>query len=92
MSTTRRLREVGMAGLEQDILAADAETLHKMGYAQELSHRMGGFSNFAVAFWIICILPAVSHLFMCASVSGAPSRPSLDGSSAYRRQAMTEPG
>ncbi len=41
---------------EQQILAADAETLHKMGYAQELSRRMGGFSNFAVAFSIICIL------------------------------------
>ena len=41
---------------QQQIIAADAETLHKMGYAQELSRRMGGFSNFAVAFSIICIL------------------------------------
>lgn len=41
---------------ERDILAADAATLHKMGYAQELSRRMGGFSNFAVSFSIICIL------------------------------------
>ncbi len=41
---------------EQEILAADAATLHKMGYAQELSRRMGGFSNFAVSFSIICIL------------------------------------
>jgi amino acid transporter len=41
---------------EQQILAADAATLHKMGYAQELSRRMHGFSNFAVAFSIICIL------------------------------------
>jgi amino acid transporter len=41
---------------DQEILAADAATLHKMGYAQELSRRMGGFSNFAVAFSIICIL------------------------------------
>jgi hypothetical protein len=45
-----------MARSEQDILAADAESLHKMGYAQELSRRMGGFSNFAVSFSIICIL------------------------------------
>jgi hypothetical protein len=36
--------------------AADAATLHKMGYAQELSRRMGGFSNFAISFSIICIL------------------------------------
>jgi hypothetical protein len=42
--------------LEQEILAADAATLHKMGYAQELSRRMHGFSNFAVSFSIICIL------------------------------------
>jgi amino acid transporter len=41
---------------DQDILAADAATLHKMGYAQELSRRMGGFSNFAISFSIICIL------------------------------------
>jgi amino acid transporter len=41
---------------EQEILAADAATLHKMGYAQELSRRMSGFSNFAVAFSVICIL------------------------------------
>jgi len=41
---------------EQDVLAADAAALHKMGYAQELSRRMHGFSNFAVSFSIICIL------------------------------------
>ena len=44
------------SGSDKDILAADAESLHKMGYAQELSRRMGGFSNFAVSFSIICIL------------------------------------
>jgi amino acid transporter len=38
------------------ILADDTATLHKMGYAQELSRRMGGFSNFAISFSIICIL------------------------------------
>jgi len=27
-----------------------------MGYAQELSRRMGGFQNFAISFSIICIL------------------------------------
>jgi amino acid transporter len=41
---------------EQQLLAADAAALHKMGYAQELSRRMHGFSNFAVSFSIICIL------------------------------------
>ncbi len=41
---------------ESRILAADEANLHKMGYAQELSRRMHGFSNFAVSFSIICIL------------------------------------
>src|SRR6266581_3419581 len=34
----------------------DVALLHKMGYAQELSRRMSGFSNFAISFSIICIL------------------------------------
>src|SRR6266481_9302909 len=34
----------------------DVKILHSMGYAQELSRRMGGFSNFAISFSIICIL------------------------------------
>ena len=34
----------------------DLKQLHGMGYAQELSRRMSGFSNFAISFSIICIL------------------------------------
>ncbi len=34
----------------------DTKALHQMGYAQELSRRMGGFQNFAISFSIICIL------------------------------------
>lgn len=34
----------------------DIRILHSMGYAQELSRRMGGFQNFAISFSIICIL------------------------------------
>jgi len=41
---------------EKRILEEDAKTLHHMGYAQELARRMGGFSNFAISFSIICIL------------------------------------
>ena len=36
--------------------AEDTKILHNMGYAQELSRRMSGFSNFAISFSIICIL------------------------------------
>jgi amino acid transporter len=34
----------------------DKKVLHNLGYAQELSRRMSGFSNFAISFSIICIL------------------------------------
>src|SRR5881394_1177695 len=34
----------------------DVKVLHGMGYAQELSRRMGVFQNFAISFSIICIL------------------------------------
>jgi amino acid transporter len=34
----------------------DAAELKKMGYEQELNRHMGGFSNFAISFSIICIL------------------------------------
>jgi hypothetical protein len=35
---------------------ADALQLASLGYPQELKRRMGGFSNFAISFSIICIL------------------------------------
>lgn len=35
---------------------ADVQTLHAMGYAQELSRRMGAFSSLALSLSIICIL------------------------------------
>ena len=37
-------------------IAADEQTLHEMGYVQELARRMHGFSNFAMSLSIICIL------------------------------------
>lgn len=41
----------GPSGISEDV-----HLLHDMGYAQELLRRMGGFSNFAISFSIICIL------------------------------------
>jgi amino acid transporter len=38
------------------VLDHDAAELKKMGYDQELHRHMGGFSNFAISFSIICIL------------------------------------
>ena len=42
--------------MAQKSQAHDKQVLHKLGYAQELSRRMSGFSNFAISFSIICIL------------------------------------
>jgi amino acid transporter len=46
--------------------AHDKQVLHKMGYAQELSRRMSGFSNFAISFSIICILAGGISAFPAA--------------------------
>jgi amino acid transporter/predicted flap endonuclease-1-like 5' DNA nuclease len=37
-------------------LTEDEKVLHGMGYAQELSRRMGTFQSFAISFSIICII------------------------------------
>jgi amino acid transporter len=44
----------------------DKKVLHNLGYAQELSRRMGGFSNFAISFSIICILAGGISSFSAA--------------------------
>ena len=53
--------------------ADDVKVLHSMGYAQELSRRMSGFSNFAISFSIICILSGGINSFAQAtsSIGGA---------------------
>lgn len=51
-------------------LTEDEKVLHGMGYAQELARRMGGFSNFAISFSIICILAGGITAFPIAMSSG----------------------
>src|ERR1700682_4301672 len=53
-------------------LESDTETLHRMGYAQELLRRMGGFSNFAVSFTIISILSGCLTAYGVAMINGGP--------------------
>jgi amino acid transporter len=48
----------------------DVKVLHGMGYAQELSRRMGGFQNFAISFSIICILAGGIGTFAVAFGAG----------------------
>jgi len=49
-------KEVAQETLAEAVHAADVKELHSLGYAQELSRRMSGFSNFAISFAIICIV------------------------------------
>ena len=52
--------------------AHDKQVLHKLGYAQELSRRMSGFSNFAISFSIINILAGgISSFYAAFNSSGS---------------------
>ena len=52
---------------------SDVETLHRMGYAQELRRRMSTFSNFAVSFTIISILSGCLTVFYFGMTNGGPA-------------------
>ena len=50
----------------------DEQTLHKLGYAQELFRAMGGFQNFAISFTIISILAGCLTSYYIAFLQGGP--------------------
>jgi len=52
---------------------SDTDTLHDLGYAQELKRGMGAFSNFAVSFTIISILSGCLTLFGYGMLIGGPA-------------------
>src|SRR5688572_7193233 len=52
--------------------SADEQTLHKLGYAQELFRAMGGFQNFAISFTIISILAGCLTSYYIAFNWGGP--------------------
>ena len=52
--------------------SSDVETLHRLGYAQELRRRMSGFSNFAISFTIISILSGCLTLYGYGMNTGGP--------------------
>ena len=63
-----------MSAVSPPALDADVQLLHEMGYAQELSRRMGRFSNFAVSFSLICILSGgITSFQMGLSAAGGAS-------------------
>ena len=53
--------------------ADDARALGRLGYAQELLRRMGGFSSFAVSFSIISILTGCITAYSDAIAAGGPA-------------------
>ncbi len=53
-------------------LSEDEKRLHQLGYAQELSRTMSGFSNFAVSFTIISILSGCLTLYGFGLNTGGP--------------------
>ena len=52
--------------MPNETMEKDKKVLHNLGYAQELSRTMGGFSNFAISFSIICILAGGISSFAAA--------------------------
>ena len=56
---------------------SDEQTLHKLGYAQELFRGMGGFQNFAISFTIISILAGCLTSYFVALRAGRPGRGDL---------------
>ena len=61
----------------------DEQTLHKLGYAQELFRAMGGFRNFAISFTIISILAGcLTSYFVAFERGGRWRSPGVGCSSA----------
>ena len=68
---TERATDVRGAGGAAD--ANDAGALGRLGYAQELLRRMGGFSSFAVSFSIISVLTGCITAYADAIGPGGPA-------------------
>jgi amino acid permease (GABA permease) len=60
------------AGSPAPSASEDEKRLHQLGYAQELSRTMSGFSNFAVSFTIISILSGCLTLYGFGMNTGGP--------------------
>jgi amino acid transporter len=58
---------------DRDEERRDADALGRLGYAQELLRRMGGFSSFAVSFSIISVLTGCITAYSDAIAAGGPA-------------------
>ena len=58
--------------MSEHVVDKDRRILHALGYAQELSRRMSGFSNFAISFTIISVLSGTLTLYATGINYGGP--------------------
>lgn len=58
--------------VDDAVLEADRQQLHRMGYAQELKRGLSSFSNFAISFSIISILAGNLTTFYLGLQAGGP--------------------
>jgi amino acid permease (GABA permease) len=63
---------IGQADATAHSHSDDELRLHQLGYAQELSRTMSGFSNFAVSFTIISVLSGCLTLYLFGMNTGGP--------------------
>ncbi|HEY0692112.1 MAG TPA: amino acid permease [Kribbella sp.] len=68
----RNEERIGQADAAAHSPSDDELRLHQLGYAQELSRTMSGFSNFAVSFTIISILSGCLTLYGFGMNTGGP--------------------
>src|SRR6516165_9973142 len=61
------------SGRRENSDANDDAALRRLGYAQELLRRMGGFSSFAVSFSIISVLAGCLTGYTDAIAAGGPA-------------------
>src|SRR5579871_5359357 len=62
---------------QDELIRADVQRLHALGYAQELYRAMGGFSNFAISFTIISILSGCLTSFLLGIDLAGPAAASI---------------
>ena len=74
MSESMPVTPTSPPAARRDVTAdEDTARLHQLGYAQELSRSMSGFSNFAVSFTIISILSGCLTLYGFGMNTGGPA-------------------
>ena len=77
MATTEGPGSVPEFEPTDEVVGADEQRLHEMGYKQELSRAWSGFTNFAISFTIISVLAGTFTTFGFAWLNGGPIMASI---------------